>query len=265
MRKVKINWFSRSKLKPGWIFVIVLAVIAVCLLFVDGFWFLFPLALIWAFFFVKKQFFHKLKLEDGEVVYCYGLPGSGKTMTMTRIAYDNSRERLIVANDEYRHCKLARAVISSTDLGYYDFPGAALICNDESMLDGFSARSYQSNFSDEAKTEFIVKIRQYGHAMVFTSQRENALDILLREGIISRWYICTPSHFGFCKAEMLIKESMVSEITGQPTIYYRFPTFWEWLGDPSLRLYTYKPFYGKFYDSCNPTPLPLYPYIEIED
>lgn len=132
------------------------------------------------------------------------------------------------------------------------------------MLDGYGARDYQTNFDDKAKTEFIVKIRQYGHALVYTSQRENALDILLREGLINRWYHCTRLNPWICKAEMLIKDYAISAVTGQPQIIYRYPTLMEWFMDPSLCLYTIAPLVGKHYSTANPKKLPIYPYIDLD-
>ncbi len=265
MKKAEINLFKRSKIKVFPALLIVLGVFAVLFVLLDSWWVLLPIALIVAVIIIRRLFFTPVKFEDGDVAYLYGGPGTGKTLAMTRIALDNCGDRLIVANEEYSHCDLADAVISSSDIGYYDFSMPALICNDESMLDGFGARDYQTNFSDPAKTEFIVKIRQYGHAMVFTSQRQDALDVMLREGIINRWYVCSCVIPGkLYLAEMLIKDYAISEISGLPQVYYRFPTFMEWLKDPSLRLYNIAPLVGKHYSTHNPKKLPIYHFIDYD-
>ena len=59
---------------------------------------------------IIRIFSGKLKLKDGDVIFVFGLPGSGKTMFLAKIAEDN-KKRNICVNKELDHLKLEHTVI----------------------------------------------------------------------------------------------------------------------------------------------------------
>ena len=61
---------------------------------------------------VLRLFSGKLIVEPGDEVFVFGLPGSGKTMFLAKIAADNKKKnKYIFVNEELEHLKIKDGVI----------------------------------------------------------------------------------------------------------------------------------------------------------
>ena len=122
-----------------------------------------------------RIFSGKLKLKDGDVVYAFGLPGSGKSMFLTKVAVDN-KKRNICVNEELAHLKIPHTVVKKEDLRKYSFGSekkGGLLLWDEASLDGFDNRNFKTNFSGkdgEALLEAFKKCRHRYTAIVIATE-----------------------------------------------------------------------------------------------
>lgn len=210
-----------------------------------------------AFFVIRRLFFGKLKLKDGDIVYFYGLPGSGKSLTMARVASDN-RDRFCVVNEEFHHYRYADCVLPSDELGHYSFPRPSMHLLDESSNDGFDNRSWAQNFADPRKLRYVKKIRHHGSCIMMTNQGRDEIDKKMKDGLISRFYICEPSWF-WVKAVCIVPDTVDNDLTGQAEDIYRTPTLMERIFDPSMVIYTFYRRGSGLYETQNPDKLPPFP------
>lgn len=214
-----------------------------------------PVLLAWLFI---RFFFAKLKIMSGDVVYLFGLPGSGKSCFLSKIGIDN-KERTIVCNDEYSHYKLCNAVVSRDEFGAYRFPGESLILFDESSLDGFDNRDFKTNFDNDS-LYYLKKIRQYDSAIVFANHGADELDKKIRDGLVNKFYFV--ENMGrYSRATLIEKEIFISAIDGEIKIGNCFPGFFERLFRPECVLYCWHAHYGKYYNTINVKRKPYTPKV----
>lgn len=206
------------------------------------------------FFVFRRLFCGALKLKDGDIVYFYGLPGSGKSLTMARTASDNA-DRFCIVNEEFDHYKKADCVLPSDQLGHFSFPRHSMHVIDESSNDGFDNRTWSTNFSDPKKLLYIKKIRHHSSCIMMTNQGREEVDKKMIDGLISRFYLCEDSWL-WSKAVCLVPDTVDNQLTGQAEDIYRTPTLLERIFDPSMVIYTLH-FKGKdLYETQNADPLP---------
>lgn len=219
------------------------------------------------FMLILHIFTAKLKLKAGDVVLFFGLPGSGKTMFLSKVGYDNIGANILV-NEHFASYDLAADVVDRDTFGMYDYtavsPGAApeggagettvtveydklsLLLWDEASLNGFDNRDWES--FDKFSMEYLKRIRKYNSAIVFTNQGWDELDKKIRNGLCSRVYYCV-NHGRYSVAYRLYKEINISELSSDILEGWRYPSFIERLLDPSVVLYARHAAYGKHYDT----------------
>lgn len=220
----------------------------------------------------------KLKLKAGDVVLFFGLPGSGKTMFLSKIGYDNIGSHILV-NEHFASYDLAYDVVERETFGMYDYtevlsaspddPGGGsgdvesrmndklnLLLWDEASLNGFDNRDWQS--FDCFSMEYLKRIRKYNSAIAFSNQGWDELDKKIRNGLCSRVYYCVNRGF-YSVAYRLYKEINISELSSDILEGWRYPSLLERLADPSVVLYAFHRKYGKHYDTLErATDKPLY-------
>lgn len=208
---------------------------------------------------VIRMFFGRLRVSPGNLILFFGLPGSGKTMFLSKVARDNEKQRVLV-NEEFSHLTLADQVYTREDLAQFrfDLGENALLLFDEASLNGFDNRDFSRNFSGEEGSlilEFFKKIRQYNSSCVFSNQGWDELDKKLRDGLCSRVYYVQNRGF-YSVACCMIPEISISDIDGSIQQGYRYPSFLERLIDPSLQLYVVHRIMGKYYETIHPKSRP---------
>lgn len=209
------------------------------------------------FFVIRRLFFGSLKLKDGDIIYFYGLPGSGKSLTMARTASDND-DRFCVVNEEFSHYRKADCVLESDLLGQYSFPKHSMHVIDESSNDGFDNRTWSTNFADPRKLRYIKKIRHHSSCIMMTNQGREEVDKKMIDGLISRFYLCEDSWF-WSKAVCLVPDTVDNQLTGQAEDIYRTPTLLERIFDPSMVIYTFHRIGSNLYETQNADQLPPFP------
>lgn len=239
---------------------VVFVVFAVLFALIRAGWSSFGLLLTLLLMVLHRLYCGKLKLHNSDFVLFWGLPGSGKTMFLTKTAVDNHKDWYIGVNEEFEHLKLKDFVYSRESLAQYSFSGAVVIF-DEGSLNGFDNREFKTNFKDPGMLETFKKHRQMDMPFVFSNQGFEELDIKIRQSLSNKTYYCEDLGF-FCRASLMIRCVSISEIDGQPQEGYRFPTLMERFIDPSVQLYAFKPYYGRFYSTHNPPCRVLLPALQ---
>ncbi len=236
-----------------WILVVALVAIIVGISTRSPLWFV---GILLLGFCVKRLFFGVLRLKDGDIIYFYGLPGSGKSLTMARVADDN-KDRFCVVNNEFSHFKNANCVLPSNDLGKYSFPAHSMHLIDECSNDGFDNRTWSTNFESTDKLRYVKKIRHHKSCIMFTNQGREEIDKKLIQGLIFRFYMCENRSW-YSKAVCLIPDTISNGVSGDTEEVYRTPTLFERLFDPSMVIYT-PHFRGKnLYSTVNKDKLPAF-------
>lgn len=202
-----------------------------------------------------RLFTGKLKLKDGDVIFVFGLPGSGKTMFLSKIADDNKNRSLCV-NKELSHIKQEHTVIDKDMLAEYRFgceDKGALILYDEVSLDGFDNRDYKTNFSGvrgQALLEAFKKCRHRYTAFVLANQGYNEVDVKIRSGLCKcAYWIINKGRYSV--AVRLDKAIKINELTGEPQDCYIKPNILKRIISPSCYIYINHKKYGKMYETIN--------------
>lgn len=237
--------------------VIILVIFLILIVLTKANWAAMGLLLTLLALVIHRLYFGKLHLRPSDLVLFWGLPGSGKTLFLTKCAVDNQAEWYIGVNPEYDHLKFKDFVYTRESMAEWAFPGAALFF-DEASLNGFDNREFKTNFKDPGMLETFKKHRQMDMPMVFSNQGFEECDIKIRQSLANKTYYCEDLGF-FCRASLMIRCVTISEIDGQPQEGYRFPSLLERLFDPSVQLYGFKGYYGKFYSTSNPPLRPTFP------
>ena len=208
-----------------------------------------------AFFIIRRLFFSKVHLKSGDVALFWGLPGSGKTMFLTKLWRD-SRDKVNI----YSNYTLPNVpYFDKSYIGRCEFHTDDRIAGllfDEGSLNGFDNRNFKSNFKDESKLEYFKKIRHHTTWIAFSNQGFEELDAKIRTLTSKNYYV--ENHGLWSVAYRLIPDMFISQIDGQPHMGYRFPSFMDRLIDPSTQLYAIHFLYGRYYQTKQPRPLPSY-------
>lgn len=255
MFKKKIQF---KKGVPGNLFLMVaLAIFIALFVMLRNNWLLLCAVAVLALLFFRRYFGGKLQLKPGDLVLFWGLPGSGKTLMLTKIAKDNKENWFIGVNEEYEHLQLKDFVFQRNDLAVFNFPGAAMFY-DEASLNGFDNRDFKINFKLPGMLETFKKHRQIDMPMVFSNQGFEECDVKIRKSLANKTYYCEDMGL-WHRASLMIRDVTISEISGEPQEGYRFPTLWERLFSPEMVLYAFPRYYGKFYSTRNPPERTIFP------
>ena len=132
-------------------------------------------------FAIYRMFFGKLKLHEGQVVLFWGLPGSGKTMFLNKVAFDNQKDGWHVAgNEEFDDVsELSEYRFEKKHFGRFAPVPQSVLCIDEASLDGWDNREWTTNF-DEWSLMFWKKIRHFHCCAVLGNQGFGELDCKIR-------------------------------------------------------------------------------------
>lgn len=210
--------------------------------------------------FIKRYFFGKLILSAEDLVLFWGLPGSGKTLMLTKLAYDNRDKWYIGVNEEFEHLKLKDYVYKRDDMAAYNFPRSVMLF-DEASLNGFDNRDFAKNFKDPGMLEHHKKHRQTETPIAYSNQGFEECDLKIRSYLANKVYYVENMGL-WCRATIMLKDVTISEIDGKPIEGFRFPTVMERIMDPSLVLYAIPEFYGRFYSTKSPPRRLVFPKLE---
>lgn len=207
----------------------------------------------------------KIKPYDGEIIFIFGLPRSGKTMLLAKIAHDNIKKRSICVNKELEHMEEKDAVIERADIGYYRFgtkEKSAILMFDEVSLDGFDNRNFKTNFQGSNGEQILKGFKKCGHrytSIVLANQGWNEVDSKIREGLCHCAY-WVKNKGAYSVAIKLRKSITIDNLTGTPRDEYIKPSIFERLIDPSCYVYLRHKKYGKYFDTEYDEGLPLWDY-----
>lgn len=207
----------------------------------------------------------KIKPYNGEIIFVFGLPRSGKTMLLAKIAHDNIKNCYIAVNEELQHFYEKDAVIQRSDIGKYKFGDenkSGIILYDEVSFDGFDNRDFKTNFKGEEGKAILKGFKKSGHryqSVVLANQGWNEVDSKIREGVCHSAY-WVKDRGSYSVAIKLPKDIEIDNTTGQPRDTYLRPSFIQRLIDPSCYVYIRHKKYGKYFDTHFDEGLPLYPY-----
>ena len=207
----------------------------------------------------------KIKTYDGEVIFIFGAPRSGKTMLLSKIAHDNRKNKWICVNQELEHLKEKDAVIGRNDIGMYRFgtkEKSAILMFDEVSLNGFDNRNFKTNFSGLIGEEVLKGFKKCGHrytSIVLANQGWNEVDVKIREGLCHCAY-WVKNKGSYSVAVKLTKSITIDNLTGTPRDEYLKPSIIERLIDPSCYVYLRHSKYGKLFDTEYDEPIKDYVY-----
>lgn len=223
-------------------------------------WQLVVFLVLLALLFIRRYFCGKLILKASDLVLFWGLPGSGKTLMLAKLAYDNRDKWYIGVNEEFEHLKLKDYVYKRDDMAVYNFPRSVMLF-DEASLNGFDNRDFAKNFKDPGMLEHHKKHRQTETPIAYSNQGFEECDLKIRSFLANKVYYVENMGL-WCRATIMLKDVAISEIDGKPIEGFRFPTVMERIMDPSLVLYAIPEFYGRFYSTKNPPLRLVFPKLE---
>ena len=249
-RSKKISFFSNiSTFSLTYILLIIYSIVCFCY----GKWLYGFMGI--AAFIIIRIFTGKLRVKDGDVIFVFGLPGSGKTMFLSKIADDN-RNRNLCVNKELDHIKIDHTCIDKDMLAKYRFgceDKGALILYDEVSLDGFDNRDFKTNFSGEKGQKLLEAFKKTRHrytAFVLANQGYNEVDVKIRSGLCKcAYWVINKGRYSV--AVRLDKAIKINELTGEPQDVYLKPNLIKRIIQPSCYIYIKHKKYGKLYNTIN--------------
>lgn len=175
------------------------------------------------------------------MVTCYfGLPGSGKSTSMAKIAYKALKTKSGRKRYDRVYCNFTCAgcyTLRRDDLGKYNFENC-LILLDEAMND-FDNRATK-DFTDELKY-FFSNHRHYGCDVIYFTQAYDEVDIKIRRNTEMLYYL-KRLPFGFSLYRPIYRKIIIDETNGEIKFGYDIGNIF------SVRLF-WRPKYYKYFDS----------------
>lgn len=160
----------------------------------------------------------------------FGLPGSGKTVLLAKIASDALKGKATVIGGHvlqygsYEHvltnfyCEGCEKFTFS-DLGHVDFRKCCLIC-DETAFDADSRNFKQ--FSEDAKFFFHQQNRKSGSVFIWTSQSYDSVDKRIRD-LTDQYFYIRPSRILPSRLSTILPIDPAFDIVqGKPCTFYDF-------------------------------------------
>lgn len=189
----------------------------------------------------------------------FGLPGSGKTTFLTRLARRQLR-KIAKGKSSYTHvltnfyCEGCERV-DYKDLGHFNIENAYILL-DEITLDADSRNFKQF---DEAHKHFFLMHRHYGCDVVYFTQQYDGVDKKIRD-ITSNLYF-VKKRLMFTVATKIYRTLDINEMTKEIVQGYRFANWFEkWFLGGTHQI-CYRPKWYKYFDSWDrPTDKEEYTY-----
>ena len=189
----------------------------------------------------------------------FGLPGSGKSTFLTRIA-QKELKRIYKGKSKYKHiltnfyCEGCER-IDYRDLGHYDISDS-LILLDEITLDADSRNFKQF---DEAHKHFFLMHRHYNCDVIYFTQQYDGVDKKIRD-ITSNLYF-VKKRLMFTVASKIWRTLDINELTKEIVQGYRFSNWFERWFLTGTHQICYRPKWYKYFDSWDkPQNEPEYTY-----
>lgn len=246
--------------------------IAFCLLIsLVGLWFLGKPFIFIVYLLVLRvvlQFTVKIRIKPGDIVLFFGLPGSGKTLSLSKVGLDSSAQartglarlssklrpswhfRHIAVNDSFVCYAHATTYFNRKLLTRHCWHNT-LFLYDEASLDGFDNRNFATNFKDEHLLKKFKKVRHNDNAFVFANQGANELDCKIRDSLCNKVYYCE-NYGSYSIASRLIKDVSISNESGCIQEGYRKPTLFERIIHPRYTVILLHKKYGALYNTKMP-------------
>lgn len=177
----------------------------------------------------------------------FGLPGSGKSTFLTRIA-QKELKRIKKGKSKYKHvltnfyCKGCERV-DYKDLGNYDISDS-LILLDEITLDADSRNFKQF---DSAHKHFFLMHRHYNCDVIYFTQQYDGVDKKIRD-ITSNLYF-VKKRLMFTVATKIFRTLDINELTKEIVQGYRFCNWFELWFLGGTHQICYRPKWYKYFDS----------------
>lgn len=181
----------------------------------------------------------------------FGLPGSGKTTFLTRIAQKELKQ---IAKGKSPYCHILTNFycrgcekVDYRQLGNYEISNS-LILLDEITLDADSRNFKQF---DEAHKQFFLLHRHYNCDVIYFTQQYDGVDKKIRD-ITSNLYF-VKKHWIFSIATKIYRTLDINEFTKDIVQGYRFANFFERFGKNVIQICV-RPLWYKFFDSWERPP-----------
>lgn len=181
------------------------------------------------------------------VIGYFGLPGSGKTTFLTRIA-QKELKKMNKGKSTYNHvltnfyCDGCEK-INYTELGNYDIENS-LILLDEITLDADSRNFKQF---DQSHKEFFLLHRHYNCTIIYFTQQYDGVDKKIRDITSSLFFV--KKRLCWSVATRIYRTLDIVELTKEIVQGYRFPNWFESLFAKDVHQICYRPHWYKFFDS----------------
>lgn len=186
------------------------------------------------------------------VIGYFGLPGSGKTTFLTRIAQKELR-RIKKGKSKYSHvltnffCRDCEK-IDYKDLGHFEIENS-LILLDEITLDADSRNFKQF---DEWHKSFFLLHRHYNCDVIYFTQQYDGVDKKIRDITSSLFFV--KKVFVWSIATRIYRTLDIVEITKEIVQGYRFPNWFENLFARGVKQICFRPKWYKYFDSWEKPP-----------
>ena len=260
MKKVKVINFAKklkTNISPLWFILVLITIV------LSFFHWAFIIIGLLAFLLGIRLYCGKIYPRPGEIILFWGLPGSGKTNFLNKVAFENKKKGAVIAGNEEFH--------SSSDLSDFEFkksywgffdPGEVIHFVDEASLNGWDNRDWSINFVPESLEEWK-KIRHRNCAAVLSNQGFEELDCKIRDSLTSTVYYV--ENKGSYSTATRMSKCVYWDEMGKPLEGYEIPSFFDRLLDPTSVLYARHKKWGQFYRTRNPRPLPSLDMLSFYD
>lgn len=242
MKTIKLNKHPIGKVKIRLIHIVIAILVFLMLWFMKLGAFLVIVPVAWLLYKANV----KLRLSPEECVTICGLPGSGKSLFLSKILYDNKDNYHIAVSNTLTSFQYKTFDIEKSDFATYDMP-CTLVAYDEASL-GFDSRNHGKNFNESA----LYQMKQHRHInspYIFANQSNSENDKKIRESLCTSTYHMLDKNRWFCTATKLYRYEYMDELTGQYIVSHREPTLFEIIADDTSWFIVSKRKYGKMYDS----------------
>ncbi len=184
----------------------------------------------------------------------FGLPGSGKTTFLTRIAQKELKRKKkrydhVLTNFYCEGCER----VDYKDLGNYEISNS-LILLDEITLDADSRNFKQF---DQAHKQFFLLHRHYGCDVIYFTQQYDGVDKKIRDITSSLFFV--KKLLWWSVSTRIYRTLDIQEQTKEIVQGYRFPNIFERLFASKVHEFCFRPKWYKYFDSWErPQGIPEY-------